>query len=107
MNKQEYDRRKDMVLFISQIVISVSIIIICLLNISLNADHPIWFILLGSALGFLIPGPSFNVKSISKGGLSVDDTDTSGIEKKNESLDKKNTSSTSLTSKVFEDKIDV
>jgi len=104
MDNDEYDKRKSMVLFVAQITISVSVIVISLVNISLNVEHPIWFVLLGSSLGFLIPGPSFNVlKSVGlsttgdvnssgqRAGLGIDVMDSGDKkDKKDKKKDKRN-----------------
>ena len=60
MEKEQFERKRAIILFISQIVISTVVLIVSLINITLKAEHPIWFVLLGTSLGFLIPGPTLN-----------------------------------------------
>jgi hypothetical protein len=60
MEKEQFERKRAIILFISQILISTVVLIVSLINITLKAEHPIWFVLLGTSLGFLIPSPTLN-----------------------------------------------
>ena len=60
MEKDQFERKRAIILFVSQITISTVVLIVSLINITLKAEHPIWFVLLGTSLGFLIPSPNLN-----------------------------------------------
>ena len=77
MNKKEVEttsQKKALTLFISQIIVSAIITIICLINITLKSENPIWFVLLGSALGLFIPNPKLDGDKLTKSAMDATDS---------------------------------
>jgi hypothetical protein len=51
--------RKSQIVFFSQVILVYMVVIASIINISLQVgDQNVWIILLGSAVGYLLPSPS-------------------------------------------------
>jgi hypothetical protein len=51
--------RKSQIVFFAQVILVYIVVISSIVNLSLNiGDKDVWIILLGSAVGYLLPSPS-------------------------------------------------
>ena len=66
-----YGMNKSQVVYFSQIILIYTIILTCIINLSLNnGDSNLWTALLSSCIGYILPAPKIKESKRSEGALN-------------------------------------
>lgn len=88
-NSNKSKTRKSVIIYFTQVILIYTVVVACIINLSIGQDNPaLWSSLLSGALGYILPAPGTSIRRKKEGGVNslpipLDFVDNSKVATKN------------------------